>query len=186
MQYNIDLNFIFKCFMLALIVSAGVTPLAIKLAPKIGAMDIPKDNRRMHSKPMPRFGGMAIFAGTVTASLVFLREDPKIMTALLGGTLVYLVGVVDDIRGLQARTKFLAELIVAVIMYYMGLRIRFIGMMFGPGHYQFGNVMCFIVTVLWIVGVTNTVNLIDGLDGLAAGVSAISCMSIAYVAYIHG
>lgn len=186
MEYNIDLSFIFKSFMLALIVSALVTPIAIKLAPKIGAMDIPKDNRRMHSKPMPRFGGMAIFAGTVVSTLVFMRRDPRIMTALFGGTLVYIIGVVDDIRGLPAKVKFVLEIVVAVIMYYMGLRIRFIGMIFGPGHYYFGNVMCFIVTVLWIVGVTNTVNLIDGLDGLAAGVSAISCMSIAYVAYIHG
>lgn len=186
MNREIDLHFIIIAFLTAFVVALLVTPVAIKLAPKIGAMDVPKDNRRMHKKPVPRFGGMAIFAGTMVSALIFLRDDPLVRAAMVGGCLIYALGVVDDLKNLGAKTKFLAQTLVAILMYYMGLRIRFVGMIFSQKNYNFGTVMCFIVTVLWIVGITNTINLIDGLDGLAAGVSAISCASIAYVAYIHG
>jgi UDP-GlcNAc:undecaprenyl-phosphate GlcNAc-1-phosphate transferase len=71
-------------------------------------------------------------------------------------------------------------------MYSQGLKIEFISNFFGEGRVQFGVAICFLVTILWIVGITNTINLIDGLDGLAAGVAAIASLSIAYVAYIHG
>ena len=77
MNREIDLHFIIIAFLTAFVVALLVTPLAIKLAPKIGAMDVPKDNRRMHKKPVPRFGGMAIFAGTMVSALIFLRDDPS-------------------------------------------------------------------------------------------------------------
>ena len=176
-------------FLIAFIVSFLTTPLAIKIAPKIGAMDIPKDNRRMHSKPMPRFGGMAIYLGTMCSILYFLRGNDHLPAILIGGTLIYGLGVADDIvdGGLNAKLKFACQTVVAVLMYYMGLRIEFITNYFGGGgHWQFGTALCFIVTILWIVGITNTLNLIDGLDGLASGVAAIAALSIAYVAYIHG
>ena len=178
---------VFGAFVVAFIIAMASTPLAIWLAPRIGAMDIPKDNRRMHRKAMPRFGGMAIFLGTTLSLCIFLHGNERIMTAVLGGVLIYALGVVDDLVGLSARVKFLWEVGVAAVMYSMGLRIEFITNYFlGTGHWNFGTAVCFIVTVLWIVGITNTINLVDGLDGLAAGMAAIACFSIAYVAYIHG
>ena len=177
---------IFGPFVFSFLVAFCVTPFAIYIAPRIGAMDIPKDSRRMHSRAMPRFGGMAIFAGTMVALLGFLHDNPRVMIAALGGTIIYVMGVIDDVKGMKPRAKFLIELGVAILMYYLGLRIEFITNYFGVGTWRFGSILCFVVTILWIVGITNTINLIDGLDGLAAGVASIACISIAYVAYIHG
>ena len=174
-------------FLLAFVLSLAMTPVAIKLAPKIGAMDIPKDSRRMHTKAMPRFGGLAIFVGTTVSTAVFLLQlDNRIMGILIGGILIYILGIVDDLKNLSAKVKFIGQTIIAVIMYMYGLRIEFISNFFGSGKSELGTILCFIVTIIWIVGITNTVNLIDGLDGLAAGTSAIASLCIAYVAYIHG
>ena len=183
-KYNI-----FGAFFLAFIVSLVMTPVAKWIAPKVGAMDIPNDNRRMHTKPMPRFGGLAIYLGTMSSILYFLWGNEHLPAIVTGGTLIYILGAADDIvnGGLNAKLKFLCQTAIAVLMYFMGLRIEFITNYFGGGgHWQFGTAMCFIFTILWIVGITNTINLIDGLDGLASGVAAIAALSIAYVAYIHG
>lgn len=179
-------NTLWITFLVALAVSILVTPVAIRLAPKIGAVDIPLDNRRMHTKTMPRFGGLAIFAGSTAAMLIFLKFDPRVVTIVMGGVLIYILGVIDDIKHLSARVKFLGQTFVALIMYVNGIRIEFLTNFFGEGNSQLGDVLCFIITMVWIVGITNTVNLIDGLDGLAAGTAAIASLCIAYTAYIHG
>ncbi len=179
-------NTLLITFLVAFFASLVVTPLAIRLAPKIGAVDIPKDNRRMHTKVMPRFGGLAIFAGSTVSMLIFLGFDPKIIVIAAGGTMMYILGVIDDLKNLSPRIKFAGQFLVAVIMYICDVRITFITNYFGEGNNQLGAVFCFIITVLWIVGITNTVNLIDGLDGLAAGISSIVSLCIAYAAYIHG
>lgn len=179
-------NTLWITFLVALAVSILVTPVAIRLAPKIGAVDIPLDNRRMHTKTMPRFGGLAIFAGSTAAMLIFLKFDPRVVTIVMGGALIYILGVIDDIKHLSAKVKFLGQTFVALIMYVNGIRIEFLTNFFGEGNSQLGDVLCFIITMVWIVGITNTVNLIDGLDGLAAGTAAIASLCIAYTAYIHG
>lgn len=173
-------------FITSAVLAMIFSPVAIKLAPKIGAMDIPKDGRRMHSRAMPRFGGLAIFVGTIVSLAIYSDGNEKIISVMIGGTLIYFLGVVDDLKNLDAKVKFALQLLVAILMYYMGLRIKFITNYFGEGAVHFGEVVCFVVTVLWIVGITNTINLIDGLDGLAAGTTAIASLCIAYVAYIHG
>ena len=179
-------NTLWVTFLTALVLSLAITPIAIKLAPKVGAIDIPKDNRRMHTKAMPRFGGLAIFAGSTVSMLIFLNFDPKIISITIGGLLIYILGITDDIRHLSPKVKFLGELVVAIVMYVNGIRIEFITNFFGSGNNQLGDALCFIITVVWIVGITNTINLIDGLDGLAAGTAAIISLCIAYAAYIHG
>lgn len=173
-------------FLTAFALALIFTPVAIKIAPKIGAVDIPKDGRRMHTKAMPRFGGLAIFAGTTAVLAIFGGTNEKIFPVIIGGTLIYILGVIDDLKNLNAKIKFGCQILIAVLMYAMGLQIRFITDYFSGGVLHFGSIICFIVTVLWIVGITNTINLIDGLDGLAAGIAAVSSLSIAYVAYIHG
>ena len=177
---------LFITFAVAAIVSFLATPLAIKIAPKIGAMDIPKDSRRMHTKAMPRFGGLAIFLGCTIAMMVFLEFDHRIPIIALGGALICLLGVVDDLKNLPAKVKFIGQFAVAILMYSLNIRITFITNFFGEGNSQLGALLCFAVTVIWIVGITNTINLIDGLDGLAAGTTAIASLCISYVAYIHG
>ena len=174
-------------FGLSFVISLAVTPVARWMAPRIGAMDVPKDARRMHTHPIPRFGGMAMFLGTMIPILIFLHNHPRMMAAAVGGCMIYALGVVDDLKNLSAKVKFGIELLIATLMYAMGLRIELISNYFGGGgDLHFGTAVCFIVTVLWIVGITNTINLVDGLYGLAAGVAMIAALTIAYVAYIHG
>lgn len=175
-------------FAFALAVSFAAAPLAIKLAPKIGAVDVPKDDRRMHTKTMPRFGGVAIYIGSMLAMALFLPDamDERMTGITIGATLMLLMGIIDDIRGLSAKVKLSGQIACALILYAFSVRISFISNPFGGGYIEFPMVVSLLVTVLWVVGITNTINLIDGLDGLAAGVSLIATLSIAYIAYIHG
>ncbi|MCF0144030.1 MAG: undecaprenyl/decaprenyl-phosphate alpha-N-acetylglucosaminyl 1-phosphate transferase [Firmicutes bacterium] len=163
-----------------------ITPIAIYIAPKIGAVDIPKDKRRVHNKPMPRFGGMAIYIGMMAGLAFFALEDRGIFPAMVGCTLIYILGVVDDIKGMKPIIKFAGQLVCATVVFAMGLRIQFITNYFSDGNMNLGLAACYLLTVLWIAGITNAVNLVDGLDGLAAGIAGISALCIAYVSYIHG
>ncbi len=170
----------------AALVTALVTPLSILLAPKLGAMDVPKDKRRVHNKPMPRFGGIAIYAGIMVGLALFAQAQRHLPAIMVGCTLIYILGAVDDLKGMKPIVKLIGQIICATVVFAMGLRISFVTNWFGEGHMDLGIAVCYIVTVLWLVAITNAVNLVDGLDGLAAGISAISALSIAYVSYIHG
>ena len=177
----------FLILIVAFTISFAVTPFAIKIAPKINAMDIPKDGRRMHTKAMPRFGGISMFLGTEAALALFLHHDPKVLMILLGGACIYTVGVIDDIRGMGARLKFILQILTAILIYFGGIQIDFVRNPFDEKAYIFfPDWLSFLITVLWVVGITNTVNLIDGLDGLAAGVSAIASGCISYTAVLSG
>lgn len=169
-------------FALALI----FTPIAIKIAPKIGAVDIPKDNRRMHTKAMPRFGGMAIYIGTVASMLIFLPVNTRLMGVIAGGTLIFIVGIIDDLKNMPAKIKLACQVLCAFILFQFSVSISFISNPFGEGYYFFPWIVSLLVTIIWIVGITNTINLIDGLDGLAAGVACIASISIGYTAYVNG
>ncbi len=173
-------------FGIAFVLSLMMSPAAMKIAPKIGAVDIPKDGRRMHDHAMPRFGGMAIFIGTTASILINLSMSHKMLIVAAGGCMMYALGVVDDLRTLSPKVKFIGQVITAAVMYYCGIRVNFLRNFFGDGKSELNEVLCFFITMIWIVGITNTVNLIDGLDGLATGTTAISALCIAYVAYIYG
>jgi UDP-GlcNAc:undecaprenyl-phosphate GlcNAc-1-phosphate transferase len=190
------------CFVLPLVLSAVFTPIAIRIAPKIGAMDVPRDNRRMHKAPIPRFGGFAIFISTtatilcfrfvlfplIPAHYAFGEPLSKLLGIVVGGTLVYILGVVDDFLKLKAVTKLIFEIVCASAAFLFGIRIpaiNLLGLHFA-GTSAGSLIISFIVTVAWIVFITNTINLIDGLDGLAAGVTAIAALSIGYSAYLSG
>jgi UDP-GlcNAc:undecaprenyl-phosphate GlcNAc-1-phosphate transferase len=179
------MNFIY-IFLMALILSLIFTPVSIWLAPKIGAVDIPKDARRMHTKPIPRFGGMAIFIGTIIAIIFFMDNNQNEMGIIIGGICIYALGVIDDLKGMPAKVKLLGQIGCASIVFAFGIRIQFITNHFGDGQSYLVGFSGFIITIIWIVGITNTVNLIDGLDGLAAGVVIIASLAIGYTAYIHG
>jgi UDP-GlcNAc:undecaprenyl-phosphate/decaprenyl-phosphate GlcNAc-1-phosphate transferase len=120
-------------FLLAFAVACIATPFAIWIAPKIGAMDVPKDDRRVHNKPIPRFGGIAIFAGMMVALATFAAEDKGVPAAMVGCTLIYILGLIDDLKNLKPVVKLSGQVVSAVVVYAMGLRIEFITNYFGPG-----------------------------------------------------
>ncbi|MCQ2547593.1 MAG: undecaprenyl/decaprenyl-phosphate alpha-N-acetylglucosaminyl 1-phosphate transferase [Clostridia bacterium] len=171
----------------AFAIALVATPLSMKVAVKIGAMDVPKDKRRMHKKPTPRFGGMAIYLGTTISLIAYMTFDIRVVGVIIAGTFIYVLGIIDDLYDLPAKVKFLAQSLCAVMAYSFGIRLDFLSRTFeNIGGETFSEICAFFITVIWIVALTNTVNLIDGLDGLAAGTSCIAALCIAYVAYIHG
>ena len=188
MEFNYFI--LWASFLASFVLALAFTPLAIWLAPKIGAMDIPKDERRVHVKPIPRFGGMAIFIGVMASTLIFIMPafipGKTVEGILIGGALIYLFGVIDDLRDINPKLKFLGQVICACIVYASGIRLDFINDFLGGEDLLFSSVPAFLITVLWIVGITNAVNLVDGLDGLAAGIAAIASLCIAYAGSIHG
>ena len=191
-ENNYYLSKIIEALLISSVVAFASTPLSIRLAHYLGVIDKPKDNRRVHRKPIPRFGGMAIFLGSAAAMIIPAEMNEKIKIAMLGGLLMYGLGVADDIFDIKPTTKFAGQILIASAVYAMGVKISFISNYFGitPGDANANLVLsegvAYIITVLWIVGITNAVNLMDGLDGLAAGSAAIMALSLAYIAYIHG
>lgn len=167
----------------AALLSYVCTPLVRVLAFKIGAVDIPKDGRRMHSVPIPRIGGLAIFIGFALTILAFCPMSKFLAVALFGGLVIVVMGVLDDIFALNALLKLAVQVAVAFFAIAEGVTIDFISL--GSKMVPLGA-WSVPLTLLWIVGLTNSINLIDGLDGLACGVSIISSMSLFTVMMILG
>ncbi len=173
--------FIILALAVGFLVAFASTPTVIALANKIKAIDIPKDARRVHNKPIPLIGGLAIFYGFVVSVLCFAVVDKALMGILVGSVIMVTVGVVDDMRNLDARVKLIFQLLSASIVIYCGVDIEYIANPLshwvGPQYISLG-LWKIPITMIWIVGITNAVNLIDGLDGLAAGVSTIASVAL--------
>lgn len=181
-----------EAFILAAAITAALTPLAIKLAPKIGAMDIPKDERRMHSTPIPRFGGICIFIGMLVAILVCVPRTEglvgkrQVIGFIVGAAVIVAVGLIDDLKGLSPKMKLVGQVIASALPCFFSVRVFGVSKFIAEGYIVFPEWISVIITIIWIVGITNTINLIDGLDGLAAGVSCISCIAVAYTSLLAG
>lgn len=181
---NLTLTSLFA-FILALAVSFAVTPGVKMLAIKIHAVDIPKDGRRMHKTPIPRAGGLAIFAGFLVSTLFFGQMGSQLKAILIGALLIIVLGIVDDIISIKPLIKFAGQLVAALIPVLNGVIVeRFTNPFSHSGYLDLG-VFAIPVTVLWIVGITNAVNLIDGLDGLACGVSTIATVTMFVIAILY-
>ena len=173
-------------FILALAISFACTPAVRMLAIKIKAVDVPKDNRRMHKVPIPRMGGLAIFAGFLVSVLFFVPLGTEFRSILIGALILVVLGIIDDIVALKPKTKFAGQIIAALIPALSGVSIHGIVNPFVPGQYSTLGIFSIPLTVIWIVGITNAVNFIDGLDGLACGVSAIATVTMFIIAVLFG
>ena len=164
----------------ALLVALITTPVVKNLAVRMGAVDVPRDGRRMHDHPIPRMGGLAIFLGFLLSVLVFMDLDGQMRGMLLGASIIVVLGIFDDIYSLRAMFKFVVQIIAALVAALSGNVIDVVSNpnVFSSDLYWDLGWLSIPVTVIWIVAITNAVNLIDGLDGLACGVSAISSMTL--------
>ncbi len=169
----------------SLILTFISTPFVKMLARLIGAVDIPKDGRRMHKRPIPRMGGLAMFYGFVVSVLVFITLEPQLIGILIGTLIIVVLGIIDDRNALSAKPKFLIQILSACIPVLCGLSIKFITLPFF-GRIDIPAPYSQIISVIWIVSITNSVNLIDGLDGLAAGISSIASLSMLFISIIMG
>ncbi len=170
----------------AFIISFAATPVVRSFAKQVGAIDVPDKNRHIHSHPIPRMGGLAIFLGFLLSVLLFANITPQVRGILLGAILIVVVGAIDDVLNLNAWLKFCVQIVAAVIAVLSGVIINVVSnplLITGQQAITVG-ILAVPVTILWIVGVTNSVNLIDGLDGLACGVSAIASLSMLTVSML--
>jgi UDP-GlcNAc:undecaprenyl-phosphate GlcNAc-1-phosphate transferase len=173
---------LFAAAALAFGLALAVTPPVRRWAFKCGAVDRP-EARKVHRRLMPRMGGMAVYIGFVTAVLLTREITPQVAGLLAGGSLILLIGILDDTRGLSPRLKLAGQVAAALAVIPFGLKVEFLTNPFGGDAIDLG-LLAIPVTVLWLVSVTNAVNLIDGLDGLASGTSSIAALTLAAVVWI--
>ena len=173
-------------FLLAFISSFVTVPYTIKLAKKVGAIDMPSD-RRVNKKPIPRIGGIAVIIGFLIAAIYLVISMTienkiqltdkdnyllKLVGFLIGIAIIVVFAYLDDVKNLRPWQKLLAQIAAAVVVFCFGIRIDVIN------EHQLPLIVSFILTVGWIIGITNAINLIDGLDGLSSGITLISCFSL--------
>jgi len=173
-------------FALALVVSYLMTPYVKSFAEKVGAIDVPRDARRIHDHPIPRMGGLAIFMGFIISVIVFVTFDTQVLGLLLGALIIAAMGAVDDIVGLKPMIKLGVQVLAALVAIRCGVYFNVIT---NPNLMSYNDtinmgLLSLPLTVIWIVGCTNAFNLIDGLDGLAVGVSAISSFTLLVVSLL--
>jgi UDP-GlcNAc:undecaprenyl-phosphate GlcNAc-1-phosphate transferase len=188
-------------FVLALAATALITPLVCRMAIKLGHFDEPDGQRRVHSEPTPRIGGVAIYLGFTLALFVTLNvalnnnavisrylDTPdlaRVIGLLFGGTLMMGVGLWDDVMGMRARTKFIAQFIVATIaVLFYGFTIYHLRL----PHFGLVELGWFGIpfSLFWYLGMVNAINFLDGLDGLVAGYTIIAAVALTVISLFKG
>ena len=165
---------------IAYLIGVCLVPLVISFSKKEGLVDVPNE-RKIHTKPISRIGGVAIWASTMLTflCLVFMSYYPSgnlLSGILLGGSLMFLLGLVDDIYNLDAKFKLFIQISIATLVYLLGVQIDnapFIGDL---------GIFSYPITILWIVGISNAFNFIDGVDGLAGSVVTVNAITLAIIA----
>lgn len=181
---NLEVNGfnVFLIVAITFLISALLTPLAKKIALHVSALDYPNE-RKVHKKPMPRLGGLAIYGAFLIGYAIFGEINTQMISILIGGFILILTGIFDDIKPIKARYKLIAQIFAALLVVIYGevffSEISLFGMKFYINEY-----VSYFISTLFIVAITNSINLIDGLDGLAAGVSSIYFLTIAIIAFL--
>ncbi len=190
-------------FCIALIISYLITPFIQSRALKLGVLDKPS-KRKLHSTPIPRLGGVSIYTSLFLTSLIFVTAYLNYRTSIVGsftllgifagGTIIFFLGLLDDIEPVRSWIKLIVQIGAASVAWLLGVRIVqvvnplyhsdlfFFELSMGSQTFAFNTILSYLLTVLWIVGITNAINLVDGMDGLATGVSIISAIAIWAVA----
>ncbi len=167
----------FLIFLSALFIAFVGTPLARKVAPKLGFMDYPS-SRKIHVHPIPKLGGVAIYSAFMIALLLAGNRFyiPQLFSILLGATIVSFMGIWDDRWGLRPLAKLVVQVMAALLLYLSGVRVQLF-----PQHS-----LNLIIHLLWVVGITNALNLLDNMDGLSSGVAVIASAFFLFLAAVNG
>lgn len=187
-------------FLLAFITAFVITPYTMRVAKKVGAIDIPNE-RRINKKPMPRLGGLAVISGFFVSIIYliitmhienkvdFFGEEQyylKLIGFFLGIIVLGVICFIDDTKSIHPLMKLSGQIIAAVIVIACGVKIENINIPFFDSSIPINMILTYLLTIGWIVGITNAINLIDGLDGLSSGVTLISCLSLLIVFSLNG
>ncbi len=190
------MNTYLALFLIATFASLTITPLVRRLCQRFNLLDIPVDGRRVHSKAVPRLGGVALFLSLLIAlsTLPFVdnlltqalrAHAAEIFVALMPASLVLVLGIYDDLHGTNATVKFVALGLIATLFYALGGRIDSISVPF-VGSVHLPGPLSFLLTIFWLVGIANAFNLIDGMDGLASGAALFSSLVILAISFTQG
>ena len=157
-----------------LIIVALIIPIVKKIAVHINALDIP-DARKVHTKPIPRLGGLGIFIGFLMGYMIFGKSTVQMNSILIGSFIIVLTGMIDDIKPISAKAKLLGQIFASSVIVFYG-NILLSNVTIWGLNIDFG-ILAYPITILFIVACTNIINLIDGLDGLAGGIASIFYLS---------
>ncbi|RKZ48761.1 MAG: undecaprenyl/decaprenyl-phosphate alpha-N-acetylglucosaminyl 1-phosphate transferase [Gammaproteobacteria bacterium] len=169
----------------ALVLTLLLTPLSMKLALTVGAIDVP-DERKLHDANIPCLGGLAFAISFGVSCLIFLPLDSILSGLLIGLVIITITGLADDIWHIRPALKFAGEIIASLVfIFYGGTELTSFGDLIGIGPIETG-IFAVPITVFCMIGVMNAINLVDGLDGLAGGLSAIACLFLGYFSLQSG
>ena len=180
---NNNLTSIILMVFIPFVFVALIIPIVKKIANHVGAMDIPNE-RKVHKTPMPRLGGLGIYAGFLLGYMIFGEQTPTMNSILIGSFILLITGIIDDINPLKASHKLVGQILAALIVVIYGNLLLIDVTIFGL-YMNFG-IFAYPITILFILGCINCLNLIDGLDGLAGGISSIFFLTIGIIAYFQG
>lgn len=180
-RYLIEIGLI---TLVTFVFTALIMPGMAKIAGHINAIDVPKDNRRVHTKPIPKLGGLGIFIGFLVGYMLFGVHSIQMNSILIGSFIIIITGIIDDIKPIGAKYKLLGQLFAACsIIFYGNIlldEITAFGQVFNFG------IFAYPITLLFIIACVNVINLIDGLDGLSGGITAIFLLTMGIIAFIQG
>lgn len=183
-MFNDYLDEIFLIVITTFVFTALIMPFTNKIAEHIGAIDIPKDNRRVHNKPIPKLGGLGIFIGFLFGYMLFGVQSIQMNSILIGSFIIIIYGIIDDIKTLPARYELLGQFIAACTIVFYGQILLTNITAFGY-EIEFG-IFAYPITLFFILGCTNVIRLIDGVDGLSSGISSIFYLTIGIIAFFQG
>lgn len=184
MKWMINGHNIIEIILITFVASIILVPLAKRIAHHVGAIDIP-NKRKVHKNPMPRMGGIAIYGAFLLGYILYGDTTTQMLSILIGSFIMFVVGMLDDIKPIRASYKFLVQIVAAAIVVIYGQlffnKITFLGLTL-----EFNMVISYILSIFFIVAISNAINLIDGLDGLAGGISSIYFLTISIIGILTG
>ncbi len=183
-MFNDYLDQIVLMVLTTFVFTALIMPLTSVIAHHIGAIDVPNDDRRVHNKPIPKLGGLGIFAGFLFGYMLFGIQSIEMNSILIGSFIIIIYGIIDDIKTLDAKYELLGQVIAASTIVFYGQILLTNITVFGY-EIEFG-LLSYPITLFFILGCTNVIRLIDGIDGLSSGLSSIFYLTIGIIAFFQG
>lgn len=172
-------------FLLSLFITMSLIPVLSRFAGNMNVLDVP-DWRKVHGRPVPRVGGLAMAIGALISALLWIKPGSFAYAYLIGASIIVMVGFLDDIKGINYRAKFAGQIAAALVLIFVGgVKITTLGNLL-PESVVLPDWLAVPLTLIVIVGVTNAINLADGLDGLAGGICLISLSCLGYFAFLEG
>lgn len=183
-MFNDYLDHIFLMVLTTFVFTALIMPITIKIAHHIGAIDVPKDSRRVHNRPIPKLGGLGIFLGFLFGYMLFGVQSVEMNSILIASFIIIMYGIIDDIKTLNAKYELVGQLLAACTIIFYGQIVLTEISIFG-NVFEFG-ILSYPITLFFILGCTNVIRLIDGLDGLSSGISSIFFLTTGIIAFFQG